>query len=183
MLIQLSAWLKNGHMTRFREERRLTQREAAIVADVSIPQWNAAECMRFKQCNWEALKKMAACIEVSVEELCPDILKNQSNPMRAEMYREAEAERLFAYDRQHQLALPAFIETQEELDEAALREQLEKVLRTLSYREREIVKLRFGLGTNGRTHTWKEIGAIFGSGSVSGHPRVTDAGRTWALGL
>lgn len=162
MLIQISARLKNGHMTRFREERGLTQKAAAHVADVSTYQWNAAECMRFAQCNWDALKRIAGCIEVPIEELCPEILKGQSNPMRAEMYREAQAERLFAYDKQQQLALPAFVEAQEGLDEAALRERLDKVMRTLTYREREILKLRFGLGeNNGHTYTWEEIGKIF----------------------
>ncbi len=41
-----------------------------------------------------------------------------------------------------------------------LRRQIERVLQTLSYREREIVKLRCGLG-DGYSHTLEEVGAIF----------------------
>ncbi|BBO19207.1 RNA polymerase subunit sigma-70 [Candidatus Brocadia pituitae] len=41
-----------------------------------------------------------------------------------------------------------------------LKEQLEKVLDTLSYREREVIKLRFGIG-DGYTHTLEEIGERF----------------------
>lgn len=40
------------------------------------------------------------------------------------------------------------------------REKVEQVLQTLSYREREILKLRYGLG-NGYTYTLEEIGKIF----------------------
>ena len=41
-----------------------------------------------------------------------------------------------------------------------LRERIEGVLATLSYREREIIKLRFGLG-DGYSYTLEEVGAIF----------------------
>ncbi|MBW7899215.1 RNA polymerase sigma factor SigA [Candidatus Brocadiaceae bacterium B188] len=41
-----------------------------------------------------------------------------------------------------------------------LKDQLEKVLNTLSYREREVIKLRFGIG-DGYTHTLEEIGERF----------------------
>ncbi len=41
-----------------------------------------------------------------------------------------------------------------------LREKLESVLQTLSFREREIIKLRYGIGT-GYTYTLEEVGRIF----------------------
>jgi RNA polymerase primary sigma factor len=41
-----------------------------------------------------------------------------------------------------------------------LREKIESVLRTLSFREREIIKLRYGIGT-GYTYTLEEVGRIF----------------------
>lgn len=44
--------------------------------------------------------------------------------------------------------------------EGQLQEDVAKVLRTLSYREREIIKLRFGLG-DGIRYTYEEIGHIF----------------------
>ncbi|HEX2170825.1 MAG TPA: RNA polymerase sigma factor RpoD [Dehalococcoidia bacterium] len=42
-----------------------------------------------------------------------------------------------------------------------LREQVEQVLKSLSSRERRILRLRFGL-ENGRTHTLEEVGRYFG---------------------
>ena len=41
-----------------------------------------------------------------------------------------------------------------------LKEKLEEVLNTLTHREREIVKLRYGLG-DGYTYTLEEVGKIF----------------------
>lgn len=46
------------------------------------------------------------------------------------------------------------------LAQEMLREKLEQVLRTLSYREREIIKLRYGIG-DGYTYTLEEVGRIF----------------------
>ncbi|MBI2901923.1 MAG: RNA polymerase sigma factor RpoD, partial [Planctomycetes bacterium] len=41
-----------------------------------------------------------------------------------------------------------------------LKEKIESVLQTLSFREREIIKLRYGIGT-GYTYTLEEVGRIF----------------------
>ncbi|MFO0912438.1 MAG: sigma-70 family RNA polymerase sigma factor [Pirellulales bacterium] len=41
-----------------------------------------------------------------------------------------------------------------------LREQIDSLLKTLTYREREIIKLRYGLG-DGYTYTLEEVGRIF----------------------
>ena len=41
-----------------------------------------------------------------------------------------------------------------------LRERIDVILKTLSYREREIIKLRYGIG-DGYTYTLEEVGRIF----------------------
>src|SRR5439155_5270764 len=41
-----------------------------------------------------------------------------------------------------------------------LKEKIDIVLKTLTYREREIIKLRYGLG-DGYTYTLEEVGRIF----------------------
>ncbi|MEK6235532.1 MAG: sigma-70 family RNA polymerase sigma factor, partial [Planctomycetales bacterium] len=41
-----------------------------------------------------------------------------------------------------------------------LKEKIEHVLKTLSFREREIIRLRYGLG-DGYTYTLEEVGRIF----------------------
>ena len=49
----------------------------------------------------------------------------------------------------------------EEYEQAAVLLQIEQVLQFLTFREREIIKLRFGLG-DGYTYTLEEVGRIFG---------------------
>ena len=41
-----------------------------------------------------------------------------------------------------------------------LRDKIEQLLKTLTYREREIIRLRYGLG-DGYTYTLEEVGRIF----------------------
>ena len=41
-----------------------------------------------------------------------------------------------------------------------MRERIENVLNTLTFREREIIKLRYGIG-DGYTYTLEEVGKIF----------------------
>ena len=45
-------------------------------------------------------------------------------------------------------------------DNELLREKIEALLKTLTYREREIIRLRYGLG-DGYTYTLEEVGRIF----------------------
>ena len=44
--------------------------------------------------------------------------------------------------------------------QSMLKERIDSILRTLSYREREIIKLRYGIG-DGYTYTLEEVGRIF----------------------
>jgi RNA polymerase primary sigma factor len=59
-----------------------------------------------------------------------------------------------------------FLEDNNELDPAEnamqqmLRKKIDQVLRSLTYREREIIKLRYGLG-DGYSYTLEETGRIF----------------------
>jgi len=46
------------------------------------------------------------------------------------------------------------------VNEGMLKEKVEEVLNTLTYREREIIKLRYGIG-DGYTYTLEEVGRIF----------------------
>src|SRR5262249_27241207 len=43
-----------------------------------------------------------------------------------------------------------------------LREVTEEVLKSLTPREEKVIKMRFGLGPNGREHTLEEVGQHFG---------------------
>ncbi|OGZ78508.1 MAG: hypothetical protein A2358_03115 [Candidatus Staskawiczbacteria bacterium RIFOXYB1_FULL_37_44] len=49
----------------------------------------------------------------------------------------------------------------EEAVHKSLKRRIGRVLKTLSYREREIIKLRYGLGDDGSAYTLGEVGHIF----------------------
>jgi RNA polymerase primary sigma factor len=51
-------------------------------------------------------------------------------------------------------------EPEEEADLSMLRDRLDQALQTLSWREREILRLRFGLG-DGYSYTLKQVAYIF----------------------
>ncbi len=55
---------------------------------------------------------------------------------------------------------PTAISPQQEAFRAMLRDRIEQVLKTLTFREREIIKLRYGLG-DGYQYTLEEVGRIF----------------------
>ena len=57
-----------------------------------------------------------------------------------------------------------------------LKEKLGDVLGTLTYREREIIKLRYGIG-DGYTYTLEEVGRIF---KVPRERVRQDAAQGWA---
>ena len=44
------------------------------------------------------------------------------------------------------------------------RQEFEKMLRNLREKDRRVIELRYGLGEDGKTHTFKEIGEMFGFG-------------------
>ncbi|MFH1802910.1 MAG: sigma-70 family RNA polymerase sigma factor [archaeon] len=48
----------------------------------------------------------------------------------------------------------------EKIDKSLLKERIDQVLQTLTYRAREVIKLRYGLGTDG-TYTLEEVAKIF----------------------
>jgi len=48
-----------------------------------------------------------------------------------------------------------------QVSQGELRLAIQSVLKTLSYREREIIKLRYGLGPTEEVHTLEEVGRIF----------------------
>ena len=71
----------------------------------------------------------------------------------------ATAEHWVATEQADRLMLP---DPAIEVERRLCRECFDEVLKTLTYREREIVKLRFGIGDDGYTYTLEEIGKIFG---------------------
>lgn len=141
-------------MAFYRLQNGLTQREAAKLAGISTREWSCLERQRLDYCSLssfnEIITNVALLIEVDERAVDPD------------------------YDRPIALTDLSFDElsevepaTQDKVADPFLavmdRELIDQVpflLLELTYREREIIKLRFGIG-GGNTYTLEEVGKIF----------------------
>ena len=50
---------------------------------------------------------------------------------------------------------------EKEMEQVMLRQNIEAVLRVLTDKEKEIIRLRFGLAEDGRSHTLEEVVKLF----------------------
>ena len=157
MLIKLEARIKQGLLCRFRAKRKLTQADAAALAGVSATIWNSIECMRFSNVGWESIKKVADLLDVRVDEICPEEIKDANLQLKREAYREDRCLEMYARATAERLSLPEMTEccTTEEI-----RSALKSVMQSITYRERTVLELRYGLDGKG-TFTLEEIGKMF----------------------
>jgi len=159
--VAIVAKLRNGRLVRYREKFGLTQTEAARLSGIGQSAWNAVECMRFKGVRHSAVKAIAEALDCSVEDIFPESLRHTNLSITRALYQEMDAGRLFAANTQKRLTLSDPSETDDAGNGEALRDRFLKVFKTLTYREREILKLRYGLGEDGYTYTLEEVGKIF----------------------
>lgn len=161
MEVVLIAKLRNGPMVRYREQHKVSQTVAAKRAGVSQKAWWTLECMKFADAGTETMCRVAAFLDITAEELCPEELRSDCVGIQRYFYREVEARRLLAANASERLLLPA--PDTGDGDDALARElageAIGKVLQTLTYREREILKMRFGL--DGPAFTLEEVGKVF----------------------
>ena len=101
------------------------------------------------------VEEMAAAAETSVEE-AKRVLKISRHPISLDRpVGESEDSYFGDFIEDDSVESPVNAATNE-----MLKDKIEQVLKTLTYREREIIKLRYGLG-DGYTYTLEEVGRIF----------------------
>jgi RNA polymerase primary sigma factor len=101
------------------------------------------------------VEEIAAEAEMSVEET-RRVLKISKHPISLDRpIGESEDSYFGDFIEDNEIDSPVASATQE-----MLKDRIDVVLKTLSYREREIIKLRYGIG-DGYTYTLEEVGRIF----------------------
>jgi RNA polymerase primary sigma factor len=101
------------------------------------------------------VEEMAAAAETSIEE-AKRVLKISRHPISLDRpVGESEDSYFGDFIEDDTVESPVNTATNE-----MLKDKIESVLKTLTYREREIIKLRYGLG-DGYTYTLEEVGRIF----------------------
>jgi len=157
VLTAIEAKIRSGPMYKWRTESGLTGKEAAALAGVSQQSWCALELLRFHRVGYGIAQKVSECIGCLPEDLIPKELSGKDVGIKGVAYKHLAAERMYALATQRRLELPA---PDEEIELTDKRELIKKALTFLPYREREIVKLRYGLGEGGQTYTLEEVGRI-----------------------
>lgn len=162
MEIGIVAKVRHGAMLRFREEQGITQAKAAMLAGVSTSLWCALECMRFNGAYPLAMARVADLLCLQVDDVFPPELRKGSFGVQRTAYRQVDNNLLATNEYKKRMLLPdPCDEVQRKIDGEARKERIRAALKTLSYREREIIKLRFGLGVDGQTYTYEEVSKIF----------------------
>ena len=101
------------------------------------------------------IEETAAAAQISYEE-CKRVLKISRQPISLDRpVGESEDSYFGDFIEDNSVESPVNAATNE-----MLKDKIEGVLKTLTYREREIIKLRYGLG-DGYTYTLEEVGRIF----------------------
>jgi RNA polymerase sigma factor (sigma-70 family) len=146
--------LRSGPLFKYRMEHGIVQAEAARQAGVTHREWNEIECMRFRRTS--ALTRIAEFLGVNPEDICPEELVGTilGIPNRVE-FRDVEPAMLESSMAKYAMyALP----------DADRKDQVEKAvnvaLSTLTFRQRETIKLRFGIGGHAPM-TLEQIAKVF----------------------
>jgi RNA polymerase primary sigma factor len=101
------------------------------------------------------IEETAKAAQISYEE-CKRVLKISRQPISLDRpVGESEDSYFGDFIEDNSVESPVNAATNE-----MLKDKIEGVLKTLTYREREIIKLRYGLG-DGYTYTLEEVGRIF----------------------
>lgn len=157
MNIAIKAAARCGPMFRFREELGISQAAAAKMAGLSHQQWNKMECLDFRGAGEPSIRKVAELVGVSLYEIVPPELAGRDVRVRAVRYTEIPPERLLSIGKEA-LSLPA-PEVESPVNQAEIAEAIDSALQALTYREREIIKLRFGIESE--PCTLKECASVF----------------------
>jgi len=163
LAVRATLRLRNHAMIERRKALGLTQKQLAQVAGCSVwfvchieaLDWAFAKPERTE----EAAGEIAASLDLPRDAILPPGALGHRVESTITRIANVEVEHLLERrDRQEQRILMA--NPQESFMAGERKEAVLQALSTLPYREREIVKLRFGIG-DGQEHTLEEVGRIF----------------------
>lgn len=181
MRVRAKMTLRNDKMLAARERLGLTQKALAELAEVTLPFVSQLESFDFSA--WESAvpegnadtpglqvtklrsveldqraRRVADVLELDIRDVLPSELRGHKIESSISRVADVDARRLLHL---RAMSLPSGCE---EVENQAIgteaRRRIAEALATLSYREREVLKLRFGLG-DGYTYTLEEVAHVF----------------------
>jgi RNA polymerase sigma factor (sigma-70 family) len=160
MRIRAKLTLRNDAMIAAREQLGLTQRQLGELVGVSQAYIASVEAMDYgspRLATTDIVAEIADALGLMSEQVMPPELLGSVVPSRHVRVAEIEPSRLIQGLSESMKYLP---QPSDAMEAAELQDRVKKVLDTLTYREREIIKLRYGIG-DGYAYTQREIGRIF----------------------
>src|SRR3990170_6248275 len=130
---------RNGHMLSYRIRERLTQKAAAARCGIGYCEWNAFEVLRFNRLSARRAEMIADMIGCQPIDILPQEFMRQNLNLTAVCFRDLELKQLGAIR-----SMPLLEDSSRVLEDLDQRTALNSVLATLTYREREILRMRFG---------------------------------------
>jgi RNA polymerase sigma factor (sigma-70 family) len=150
----------NYYLRNARIEAGYTSRELARLVGVSSSAISSYERLRALP-PLATAKKLASVLGKKVSELFPKQLRQYAREINRERRGHEVSNSYFPLIRKEEEIPQSENYSPESIaQQNHLRRRLEEVLKTLPYREREIIKSRFDLG-EGYSYTLKELGSIF----------------------
>ena len=161
MRIRATLQLRNDIMLQARKDHGLTQTSLAQLAVVPIWLVSALERLQFPdKYRYEQARRIADVLEINVDNVLPEKMVGWKGQTKFQYTQEIPVERLLEYkDTQERHYLLPSPDEEAQYDENMARVRI--MVDNLSYREREIIKLRYGLGEDRMCYTYEEIGRIF----------------------
>jgi len=166
--IAVTARMRHGELWKL-VERFGSQAAAARELGVSLQEFNGWVNMRTAPSFTterlrEVERKLVQLTGKTAEDIWPELVKSED---WLDLEKTATAHRLvdmrrLADETERRLTLPSPIDAAIEAEtRELLATKIKSALNKLTFREREIIKLRFGLGGDGLTYTLEEVGHIF----------------------
>ncbi len=148
--------IRNYRLVEARKNKKFQQKDIAEQVGISRLTYLNYESMRYKP-NQSVKNKIAQVLEKPLEYLFP---KN------IESYYEYNKTSEDIYDNHRRINLqqrinPHNINSDKLAKQSSLRKITKKLLETLNHKEKEVIKLRFGID-NENAHTLEKIGKIYG---------------------
>jgi len=149
-------WIKQAVMRALDNHSRTIRLPSYIVAEVAKCNSMFSE-LRRKLERDPSLEEMAECLNISPNKVKDLMSLSTAEPLSLDMPVSDERD---SAELQDFISNNKAISHEEIMNKVILKEQTNNLLNKLSFREREIIKLRFGL-EDGQKHTLREIGKRF----------------------
>ena len=161
MRIRATVTLRNDKMLSARENKGFSQIELADMVGLGVHIIGQLERLQFpKTYRYEDALLIAAELEIPVESVLPKEMVGWDGATKFSYTKEVPVERLLEYENtqtKHYL-----VDSPENIaDKNDKITMIKSMLKYLSYREREVIRLRYGLDSGGMCYTLEEISRMF----------------------